>query len=246
MNSKIKILIADDEAIVRNSLRDWFIESGYSVLTASDGQEALKILEKEDIYILITDLKMPGMDGVELIKKAKEIKSGITSIVITAYGTIPTAIEAMKVGAYDYIEKPFSPEKMEIILEKAIERQTLILDNLEKKRSLDILNKSYLDLIGFVAHELIGIVGGTTLSVSTVKNGYLGPLNDKQKRSLELASENLDYFAATVKNFLNLSRIEKEEFYIERKELLLKEDVFDRSEERRVGKECRSRWSPYH
>jgi len=229
MTDKIKILVVDDEEIVRNSLRDWLIESGYPVMVASDAFKALEILRKENIMILITDLKMPGMDGVELIKKGREINQNITAIIITAYGTISSAIDAMKSGAYDYIEKPFCPEKIDMILEKAVERQLLIMENLEKKESLDILNKSYLDLIGFVSHELIGILGGTTMSIATVRNGYLGSLTEKQKKSLDLALSNLDYFASTVKNFLNLSRIEKEEFYINKNKILIKEDIFDPS-----------------
>lgn len=226
MKNKIKILVVDDEAIVRNSLRDWLIEGGHSVIVASDAFKALEIIKEENIMILITDLKMPGMDGVELIKKAKDVNQNITSIVITAYGTISSAIDAMKAGAYDYIEKPFCPEKIDIILEKALERQLLIMENLEKKESLDILNKNYLDLIGFVSHELIGILGGTIMSVATVRKGYLGSLNEKQQKSLDLALNNMDYFSVTVKNFLNLSRIEKEELYVNKNKVLIKEDVF--------------------
>ena len=110
---KAKILVVDDEAIVRELLCDWLSDFGYRVLTAENGPQALEIIEKERLGIVITDLVMPGMDGIELMKKAKDIIPNIEVIIITAYGSITSAIAAMKEGAYDYIEKPFCPERAE-------------------------------------------------------------------------------------------------------------------------------------
>ena len=94
----IKILVVDDEAIIRESLRDWLTDAGYKVLMAEDGPRALGIIEKEMPSIAIVDLIMPGMDGIELLKKAKEISPDIEVILVTAYASIPTAIAAMKEG----------------------------------------------------------------------------------------------------------------------------------------------------
>ena len=109
MEKDAKILVVDDEAIVRESLRDWLSDVGHHVLTAENGPQALEIIEKEKPGIVIADLVMPGMDGIELLKKAKGISPDIEVIIITAYGSIPTAITAIREGAYDYIEKPFCP-----------------------------------------------------------------------------------------------------------------------------------------
>ncbi|UCD54128.1 MAG: response regulator, partial [Dehalococcoidia bacterium] len=106
---KIKILVVDDEAIVRESLSDWLKDGGYQVFTAENGHKALEVIEKEKPGIMIADLVMPGMDGIELMKRAKAQQPKIEVIIITAYASIPTAITAMKEGAYDYIEKPFCP-----------------------------------------------------------------------------------------------------------------------------------------
>jgi len=115
MKKKAKILVVDDEAIVRDSLRDWLSDVGHQVLTAENGFQALEIIQKEKPSIAIVDLVMPGMDGIELLKRAKEISPGIEVVIITAYGSIPTAITAIREGAYDYIEKPFCPEKVELL-----------------------------------------------------------------------------------------------------------------------------------
>ena len=134
---KVKILVVDDEAIVRESLRDWLTNAGYEVFTAENGPKALEIIERERMGIVITDLVMPGMDGIELMKKAKEILPGIEVIIITAYGSIPTAIAAMKEGAYDYIEKPFCPERAELLVKKLAEHQELLEENLSLRQKLE-------------------------------------------------------------------------------------------------------------
>jgi two-component system response regulator AtoC len=149
MKRKAKILIVDDEAIVRESLRDWLNDASYQVFTAEDGHQTLEILEKERPDIVIADLVMPGMDGIELMKRAKDMLPDVEVIIITAYGSIPTAISAIREGAYDYIEKPFCPERVELLIEKLVKHQRLIEENYsllqkleERYRFEDIIAKS--------------------------------------------------------------------------------------------------------
>jgi len=137
MKRKVKILIVDDETIVRESLRDWMSDVGHQVLTAENGHQALEIIEKEKPAIAIVDLVMPGMDGIELLKRAKEISPNIEVIIITAYGSIPTAINAMREGAYDYIEKPFCPERVELLVNKLAEHQRLVEENISLQQKLE-------------------------------------------------------------------------------------------------------------
>jgi DNA-binding NtrC family response regulator len=137
MMQKVKILVVDDEAIVRESLSDWLKDAGYQVFTAESGPEALKVIEKEMPAIMIADLVMPGMDGIELMKRAKVKQPGIEVIIITAYASIPTAITAIKEGAYDYIEKPFCPERAELLVKKLAEHQELIEENLSLRQRLE-------------------------------------------------------------------------------------------------------------
>jgi len=137
MKKRAKILVVDDEAAIRESLCDWLSDVGYEVLTAENGPQALEIIEREKLGIVITDLVMPGMDGIELMKTAKSILPNIEVIIITAYGSIPTAISAMREGAYDYIEKPFCPERAELLIEKLVERQKLVEENLSLHQKLE-------------------------------------------------------------------------------------------------------------
>ena len=150
MRKKAKILVVDDEAIIRESLHDWLTDAGYEVLTAEDGSKALEIITGERVGVVIADLVMPGMDGIELMRRAKELNPTIQVIIITAYGSIPTAIAAMREGAYDYIEKPFCPERAELLIEKLLAHQGLIEENIslherleERYRFENIIAKSF-------------------------------------------------------------------------------------------------------
>jgi two-component system response regulator AtoC len=137
MMRKTKLLIVDDEDIVRESLRDWLSSVGYKVLTAKNGEQALRIIKQKSIKIMIADLIMPGMNGIELMKKARNMVPTISTVIITAHGTIQTAITAMREGAYDYIEKPFCPEKVELIIRNLVEHHNLIEENISLRQKVE-------------------------------------------------------------------------------------------------------------
>jgi len=137
MTKKARILVVDDETIVRESLGDWLKDAGCEVFTAENGHKALEVIEREKPGIMIADLVMPGMDGIELMKRAKELQPRIEVIIITAYASIPTAITAMKEGAYDYIEKPFSPERAELLVAKLSEYRELVEENISLRQRLE-------------------------------------------------------------------------------------------------------------
>ena len=136
MKRKPKILVVDDESIVRESLCDWLGGVGYDVECAESGEEALKIIRKDRIKIMLADLVMPGMDGIELMKEARKIVPTISTVIITAHATIETAITAIREGAHDYVEKPFCPEKVELLIEKLVEHQNLIEENISLRRKI--------------------------------------------------------------------------------------------------------------
>ena len=136
MRKKPEILVVDDEDIVRESLRDWLDGVGYDVETAESGEEALQIIKKKKIKIMLADLVMPGMNGIELMQEAKKIVPELSAVIITAHATIQTAITAIREGAHDYIEKPFCPEKVELLIEKLVERQDLIEENISLRQKI--------------------------------------------------------------------------------------------------------------
>ena len=107
-----QILIVDDELVVRDSLREWLLEEGFSVDMAASGTEALDRLAGQTFQLMLLDIKMPGMDGVEVLQRARENQPDLDVIMMTAYATVETAVEAMKIGARDYLVKPFDPETM--------------------------------------------------------------------------------------------------------------------------------------
>jgi len=136
MRKRIKILIVDDESIVRESLSDWLGSVGYDVEVAESGENALQIIRQKKIKIMVADLVMPGMNGIELMKEAKKIIPTISTVIITAHATIQTAITAIREGAHDYIEKPFCPEKVELLIEKLVEHQDLIEENISLRQKI--------------------------------------------------------------------------------------------------------------
>ena len=109
---RFRILVVDDELIVRDSLKEWLVEEGFSVDMAASGAEALDQLSRQAYQLMLLDIKMPGMDGVEVLQTAKESSPALNVIMMTAYATVETAVEAMKFGALDYLIKPFDPETM--------------------------------------------------------------------------------------------------------------------------------------
>jgi two-component system response regulator HydG len=123
------ILLVDDHKSFRDTLAKILSAEGFRVFPADDGEEALDILRQEFIHLVLTDLKMPKMDGVELLKVAKTIRPETEVIIITGYGTVDTAVTAMKDGAYDYIPKPFKPREVLKLVRKALEKQSLVLEN---------------------------------------------------------------------------------------------------------------------
>lgn len=169
MGKKTEILVVDDESIVRESLHDWLDSVGYKVITAESGEKALRIIQQKKIKIMLADLIMPGINGIELMKKAKEIVPAISTVIITAHGTIQTAITAIREGAYDYVEKPFCPEKVELLIKNLVEHHDLIEENISLRRKVEekyhfegIIAKSPKMLKIF---ELIKTIAPTTATV---------------------------------------------------------------------------------
>ncbi|OGP35011.1 MAG: Fis family transcriptional regulator [Deltaproteobacteria bacterium GWC2_65_14] len=136
MEPKVNILIVDDEEIVRESLASWLKEDGYEVEAAENGARALERLPAKDWNLAMVDLKMPGMDGIQLMDEIRKARPETIVIIMTAYATVDTAVQAMKKGAYDYIVKPFNPEDLSMTIRKIIEHQKLVKENLYLRKEL--------------------------------------------------------------------------------------------------------------
>lgn len=147
MTIKPRILIVDDETAMRESLKDWLLEDGYEVGLAPSGEEAIVMSQEKNWEVILLDLKMPGMDGIEALKILKEVSPESEILIMTAYARIDTAVEAMKEGAFDYLVKPFDPAAVEMLIKKIMKHHELVLENIVLRQQL--ADKSqYDDIIG--------------------------------------------------------------------------------------------------
>jgi len=147
MSKKISILVVDDESSVRDSLYNWFIEDGYHVACAEDAKVALSILETENFDIVLTDIKMPGMDGLEMLRRIKTIRKEAVVIMMTAFATVDTAVQALKDGAFDYVTKPFDPDDLSHLIRNASKQISLMEENeILKEKVVSLENVE--DIIG--------------------------------------------------------------------------------------------------
>ncbi|MBT5989594.1 MAG: sigma-54-dependent Fis family transcriptional regulator [Bacteroidetes bacterium] len=147
MVANISILIVDDEESVRDSLFNWFIEDGYQVDRAENAKQALSILESKDFDIILADIKMPGMDGLEMHRRIKAFNKNSIVIIMTAFASVSTAVQALKDGAYDYITKPFDPDDLSHLIRNAANQIALVSENESLKRKVVAL-ENVEDLIG--------------------------------------------------------------------------------------------------
>jgi DNA-binding NtrC family response regulator len=118
---KGKILLVEDEAVVRESVRDWLVDDGYDVECAETGEEALERIQKEDFGVLVLDLRLPGVDGLQVFEAAKKLKPETKGIMITAYPSVETRDTARRLGLLDYLPKPFKVEDLEKTIKEALQ-----------------------------------------------------------------------------------------------------------------------------
>jgi DNA-binding NtrC family response regulator len=124
-----RILVVDDQEMMRDSLAATLVREGHEVVAASDGPAAINKLQQQKVELVITDLKMPKMTGLELLSEARKIRPDVPVVLMTAFATIQTAVEAMKLGAYDYIQKPFEADEIKLLVDRTLEHTRLRLEN---------------------------------------------------------------------------------------------------------------------
>jgi len=208
-----KILIVDDEPFNLDLLEQELSDLGYAVVRAETGAAALTQVDQIAPDLVLLDYLMPGMNGIEVLQTIRKTQNDLPIVMITAYGTIDLAVEAIKAGADDFITKPFDPEHLALVVRKNLERAKLRSD------------------VQFYTEELGGrhrLVSGNSESMRQV-------LSEARKAAAARATVLLlgesgtgkELFARSIHNWSDRR-------------------LKPRSEERRVGKECRSRWSPYH
>ena len=163
------ILVVDDEAAIRESLKDWLMEDGYSVALAIDGEDAIAMVGASEYDVILLDLKMPGIDGLETMRRIKEISPDSEVLMMTAYASVDTAVQAMKEGAFDYLVKPFDPDEVELQIKKIMAHRAMRLENIMLRKRLEEQTQ-YDEIIGKsqVMQEIFDLIDRVAPSDSTV------------------------------------------------------------------------------
>lgn len=145
MSETIQILIIDDDDAIRDSMRQVLKKEGYQIRDAKDGQEGLALFQKESFHLVFLDLKLPGVNGLHVLRQMKYASPETPIVIITGFGTIESAVDAMKIGAFDYMSKPFTPEGLRLSVRKALDGRKMTLENLYLRSELKA--KSEFDMV---------------------------------------------------------------------------------------------------
>lgn len=166
---KKRILIVEDEESARGTMLDLLFEAGYEVHGAENGEEAVEMAKEYNFNLVITDLKMPKGDGLRVLEQIKKIDPQIIVIICTGYGTVDTAVRAMRLGAYDYITKPVKAEEMKLVIQRALDYQRLQAENLLLQKQLKVKYK-FKNLIGDsdVMQQIFRFIEKIAMTSSTI------------------------------------------------------------------------------
>ncbi len=159
LEDRPRVLVVDDEKFIRDILADFLGLEGYFVRTASDGVSALDVLHASRFDVVISDLKMPRMGGIELLEAIPRISPNTLTIIMTGFGTVETAIEAMKRGAYDYVLKPFKMDEVIHIVRRGIDKQRLAAENLRLKEAVSLYSVSEAISASLSLEEILETIG---------------------------------------------------------------------------------------
>ena len=207
MTKKAKILVIDDEHIMRESCETILLDQGYEVELAENGIVGLRLLQSILPDLILVDLKMPGMDGMELLEKIHAFDSSMVTIVITGYATIESAVKAMKRGAYDFLPKPFTPDELRIILRRGLEKRWLSLQLEMQQKEKETLRENF---IALVMHELRTPLVSIQQYYEVLHGDIAGELTTDQKEILDRFGERIGGLMDLITRWLDFYRMESE------------------------------------
>ncbi len=199
MNSLSTVLVVDDESVILSSCKAALTRSGHEVDTALSAEEALERIEAKKYAVVITDLKMPRLSGMDLLRIVKEKEPETDVIMITGYGTVHSAVEAMKLGAFDYIPKPFTPNELRSVVGRAVERRRLIHEERARAKSTRVAFEYVMpdDLYYLPEHSWARVIDNDTVEagVDDVFQRTIGVVNELELPSVGASVEQGSSFA---------------------------------------------------
>ncbi|MHA2615496.1 MAG: ATP-binding response regulator [bacterium JZ-2024 1] len=205
MKKPYKVLVIDDEEVIRDSCREILEGEGYELLTAENGATGLALIEEHKPDLILVDVKMPGISGIEVLTRTAEIDPTLVSIVITGYATMELAVECMKKGAFDFVAKPFTPEELRLITRRGLEKRRLVLETLALQKEKELIRDHFAIV---VAHEMKTPIAAAVQNISLLVGGYAGELTEKQLALLQRVKNRLDNALAMLQTWLKLTRMD--------------------------------------
>lgn len=205
MSEQTTILVIDDEKAIRDSCTQVLAKDGYRTEATEDGESGLRKIREIKPDLVLIDLKMPGINGMELLEMIWDTDPNIISVVITGYATIESAVEAMKHNAYDFLPKPFTPDELRIVVRRGLEQKRLVLESARLRYEKEKMRKHF---ITFVSHQLRSPLISVRQYFEVILGGFAGEVAGRQKGMIEDASERIDELINLINNWLDMSRID--------------------------------------
>jgi signal transduction histidine kinase len=205
MSGKATILVIDDEEAMRDSCCQVLSRDGYRTKTAKDGASGLRSVREVKPDLVLVDLKMPGISGMELLEKIGDVDPNIVSVVITGYATIESAVEAMKRNAYDFLPKPFTPDQLRIVIRRGLERRRLALESTRLQQEKQVIRENF---IALVSHQLRSPLVSIQQYFEVLLGEFAGKVASKQREMIEEAGRRIQELIKLVDDWLSMSRVE--------------------------------------
>ncbi|MDY0042281.1 MAG: hybrid sensor histidine kinase/response regulator [Desulforhabdus sp.] len=205
MLDSVKVLVIDDEEIARISCQRVLKREGIQVTLAASGREGLDILMRDPHDLVLVDLKMPEMDGVEVARRIQHYDKNVVVIIITGYATIESAVAVMKEGAYDYLPKPFTPDELLIVVRRGLEKRRLDRESRALREEKEAMERNFITM---VTHQLRSPLAAIFQYIEVLLSDIGGELSEIQREMLERARERLNGLLQLINDWLDMSRIQ--------------------------------------